>query len=576
MATGGNTRMTQENSDEGTTGLHAGLAGSGRLVFLIVLFSFSVNILVLTGPLYMLNVYNRVLATNAVETLLALTVLAGFLFGMMAVLDAARARLLLRIGFGWHAGATAVISDAETPGIAGAEDKAKAVRALVCSPVGTAFFDLPWVPVFHIGLFLFHPLLGVASISSSVLLVMLAAAARLWSARQERRAQTRNTTAQKGREAIANSAPLLAEFGFLRPALAGQHDLDIASLSAEMRRANLHGDLAAVQKALRMAMQSAILGLGAWLVISGQMQTGAMFASAILLARALAPVEQLIAGWPTITRGVAAWRGIARQLDSAPARPAATPLPRARAPIEAEQVTIVPPGTTKAAVRMVSLRVEPGQTLGIIGPCSSGKSALLRGLAGLWRPAAGVVTLDGVRLDHLDTATRAKLIGYLPQRDVFFDGTIAENIAGPNQRDAEPAIAAARAAAAHALILQLPEGYDTRLAAANPGLSGGLLRRISIARALCHQPDILVLDEPDLSLDQPGLAAVSAAIRATTARGGCVILAAQRPSAVQDCDMLMTLERGARGLFGPRQSILQEIARNRIDIEPATLAAGRP
>ena len=327
------------------------------------------------------------------------------------------------------------------------------------------------------------------------------------------------------------------------------------------------GAYGTVSKIFRQFLQSAMLGLAAWLVLRGELSSGAMIAASILMGRALSPIEQSIGQWALVQRAQEGWGRLADLLSSVPPEPQRTALPKPRAILEAHQITVVPPGEQQASLRMVSFRLEPGQALGVIGPSGAGKSTLARTLTGVWRAAGGKVRLDGATLDQYEPDVLGSYIGYLPQRVTLFDGTIADNIARlqPKPDDAM-VVDAAQKADAHDMILKLPEGYNTRVSAIGSRLSGGQIQRIGLARALYGDPVILVLDEPNSNLDNDGSTALNAAIRRMKVEGKSILIMAHRPAAIQECEMLLVLEDGARKAFGPRDQVLREMVKNHTEI----------
>lgn len=310
-----------------------------------------------------------------------------------------------------------------------------------------------------------------------------------------------------------------------------------------------------------------MLGLGAWLVLQQELSAGAMIAGSILMGRALAPIESAIGQWALVQRASEGWRRLGELLTRQPVEPPRIALPRPRALIEAQNLSVVPPGEAVAVLRGVNFRLDPGQALGVIGPSGSGKSTLARALIGVWRPAAGKVRLDGAALDQYDPDVLGGYIGYLPQRVTLFEGTIAENIARlRGAPDGDAVVAAARKAAAHDMIVALPSGYDTRVSALGGRLSGGQIQRIGLARAMYGNPVFLVLDEPNSNLDNEGSLALNAAIRSMKQAGGSVFIMAHRPAAIQECDLLMVMENGMRAAFGQRDAVLRDMVKNHTEI----------
>ncbi|MEL7178945.1 MAG: ATP-binding cassette domain-containing protein, partial [Pseudomonadota bacterium] len=339
--------------------------------------------------------------------------------------------------------------------------------------------------------------------------------------------------------------------------------------------ADASGTFTALTKAFRLFLQSAMLGLGAYLVLINELSPGAMIAGSILLGRALAPIELLVGQWALFQRGREGWRNLSVLLGQIPAEAPRTELPKPAARISAEQVTVVPPGEAQAALRMINFTAGPGQAVGVIGTSGAGKSTLARVLTGVWQPAGGKIRLDGAALDQYDPDVLGQHVGYLPQRVQLFDGTIKENIARMSMApDDAKVIAAAKTADAHDMILRLPDGYDTQVSATTGRLSGGQIQRVGLARALYGDPVIVVLDEPNSNLDNDGSIALNKAIKALKAAGKIVFIMAHRPSAIQECDLLLMIENGTRRAFGPKDEVLAEMVKNHGDIQRSAGKAG--
>lgn len=570
-------------SEPGLGELRAERRKSRHLYWAVGLFSVFTNLLMLTGPIYMLQVYDRVLASGSIATLVALTALVAFLYAIMALLDHARARVMARIGARFQAGLdrrvfeAALQQAARQPGdnaSNGLRDL-EAVQRLISSPVAMAVFDMPWVPVFLVGIALFHPWLGYLALGGGGVLVLLTLANQL--ATRQPLVQTHQAQMQVDRfgNQIQTEAEMVQALGMRDAAFARWEQARDAVLVRVLRVTDLSGSFGAASRALRLFLQSAMLGLGAFLVIRGEMTPGAMIAASILLGRALAPIEQAIGGWPLVQRALRGWADLAQLLATHPPQPARTPLPVPRACLEVQGLTVVPPGEGLAVLRSVSFSVAPGQAVGVIGASGAGKSTLARALTGSWPSAAGKIRLDGAALDQYDPAARGQHIGYLPQRVHLFDGSIAENIARMALLpDAAQVVEAARKAAAHEMILKLPDGYDTQVTRAGGRLSGGQIQRIGLARAIYGDPVILVLDEPNANLDNEGSQALNQAIRAMKAAGKSVLIMAHRPAAIQECDMLLVLDAGVRVAFGPRDEVLQKVLSNHDAVQTGLTQGG--
>ncbi|MCX8227281.1 MAG: type I secretion system permease/ATPase [Sulfitobacter sp.] len=571
-----NTNIINRGLDE----LRAVRRRARLLYWSVAIFSFFANLLMLTGPLYMLQVYDRVLGSRSEETLIALSLLVVFLYAMMGVFDYVRGRIMARIGarfqvdldrrvFDAVVRKSAVAPDLKTN--AGLQDL-EAVQRLITSSVMVAAFDIPWTPIFFAAIFLFHPMLGWLAVGGAVVLILITIANQVLSRDSQAKA---GLSAQKARsilDQMRNEAETVQAMGmrdatFERWQLARDDALD-----HQMRAIDVGGTFSSFSKTLRLFLQSAMLGLGAWLVLGDEMTAGAIIAGSILLGRALAPIEVALNQWSLVQRARIGWDNLALLLGAVQPEPRRTKLPKPRARLEVLGLTVVPPGENRAALEGVSFVVEPGQAVGVIGSSGAGKSSLARTLTGVWAPTGGYVRFDGASLEHYGSETLGLHIGYLPQRVQLFDGTIAENIARLQANpDDEKVIAAAKLAAAHELILELPNGYDTVVMAGKVRLSGGQMQRIGLARALYDDPAIVVLDEPNSNLDNIGSQAVNHAIRQVKESGRSVLIMAHRPAVIQECDTLLVLESGKRVAFGPKDEVLEDMVSNHKQIRTRSI-----
>lgn len=544
---------------------------SRGLYWAVGLFSFFTNLLMLTGPLYMLQVYDRVLSSRSEATLVALSVLVFFLYGMMGLLDLVRSRIMARVGARFQDRLDDRVFSASIRRSATRSDEAAAtglrdlefVQRFLTSPVMIAFFDLPWTPLFLAGIAIFHPWLGLLAVCGGAFLVAIA----LISQHMQKAPVLEYGRAAHKAETVAArlraESEMVQAMGMQKAALARWKTSRVAALDGQIRSSDVSGGFTSLTRSARLLLQSAMLGLGAYLVLQDNLSPGAMIAGSILLGRALAPIEVMIGQWGVAQRARQGWRSLAVLLGDTPPEVARMELPRPKARLEVHQLTVIPPEERQAALRMVSFDVTPGQALGVIGPSGAGKSTLARAITGLWSPASGRIRLDGATLDQYDPEKLGQYIGYLPQKVELFDGTIAENIARlESNPDPQHVVKAAQMAAAHEMILKLPDGYDTQMNAHGSKLSGGQMQRVGLARALYGDPVLLVLDEPNSNLDNDGSAALNAAIRAVKDRGGAVLIMAHRPAAIQECDTLLVLDQGARVAFGPRDEVLQKTVKN--------------
>jgi len=564
--------MIRLSSSEGarSVALHPAIKAAfkdcSRIVWGVALFSAVVNILMFAGPLYMLQVYDRVLASQSVPTLIALSLLLGGAFALQAALDLVRNRIVTRsTGFlDQHLSAVAhaaVIRLAAAGQQSG--DTPEPVRDLDQmrsfltgqGPIGLV--DLPWIPIFLLVCVLIHPWLGMLALFGGL---MLASATLLteWASRApvreaNRIAKTRSTTLQADRR----NAETTFAMGMQRALADRWLALNAVYFAAVGRSADVIGFYGSLSKTMRMMLQSAALGLGAFLVIRHELMPGAMIASSIMMSRALAPIETVIANW----RGFVMARDSLKKLIAVFARigtePARTVLPKPEHDLLVENVAVLPPGRKAAILGNVSFTLLAGEALGIIGPSGSGKTSLIRTLVGIWPPAQGTVRVDGAALDHWPPDRLGAEIGYVSQAVDLFDGTVAENVARmAAEPDSHAIVAASQAAGAHDMILRLSEGYDTRIGQGGAVLSAGQRQRVALARALYGDPFLIVLDEPNANLDGEGEAALLQAIRDAKARGAIVILISHRPGILSVCDKILVLTGGSQHAFGPRDEIL--------------------
>jgi PrtD family type I secretion system ABC transporter len=576
--------MSDERTAKGRTELQETRRKSRHLFWIVGLFSFFVNLLMLTGPLYMLNIYDRVLSSRSFETLLALSVLVAFLYGMMGILDFVRGRVMGRVGARFQATLdrrvfaavlkATTLNQAPREAATGLRDL-EAVQRLITSPALMALFDLPWVPLFFLGIFIFHPLMGLLAVCGAVVLLIVALFNQIASRKPLEQANAASFASETLGAHIRAESEMVHSLGMRQAAFDRWQVARGASLDTTIAAADTSGTFTALTKSFRLFLQSAMLGLGAYLVLINELTPGAMIAGSILLGRALAPVELLVGQWAMFQRGREGWRNLAVLLGHVPVEAPRTELPTPKAHLLAENVTVVPPGEAQAALRMISFEVKPGQAVGVIGTSGAGKSTLARVITGVWHPAGGKIRLDGAALDQYDPDVLGRHVGYLPQRVQLFEGTIAENIARMSMApDDMEVIKAAKAASAHEMILKLPDGYDTRVSATSGRLSGGQIQRIGLARALYGGPVIVVLDEPNSNLDNEGSIALNQAIKTLKAEGKIVFIMAHRPSAIQECDLLLVIEGGVRRAFGPKDDVLAEMVKNHGDIQRSAGKAG--
>lgn len=552
---------------------------AARGLFIVAaIFSCFVNILMLTGPLFMLQVYDRVLASGSIETLIALFLLVAGLFAMMGLLDFLRGRILSNAGARFQSLLDGRVFEgtmrralipAERVRPAGAMRDLESIQQFLSGPAPFAFFDAPWTPLYIAVIFMLHPYLGWFAVGAGVLLFFIALLNQSMTAAPEIEARKAAMESEKFSESVRREAETVRALGMLGTATKLWGKQRGEALDAQMRHSLRGGFFQAVSKSLRLFLQSAILALGAWLAVKGEISPGVMIAGSILMGRALAPIDQAISQWRVFVRARRGSKSLEEFFASTPVAEQRTTLPTPAARLQVTGLAIGPPGTRTPLIRNVSFDVKPGEAVGVIGPSAAGKSTLARALVGIWPPFAGEIRLDGATLDQWSEGELGKLIGYLPQDVGLFAGTVAQNIArlteNPDEREI---VQAAERAGAHETILKLANGYDTEIGEGGGQLSGGQRQRVGLARALFGDPPLLVFDEPNANLDAEGEASLVNAIQGAKERQRAVIVMAHRPSAIAVCDRLLVMRDGVPQAFGPRDEVLQQTTRNAPDVTP--------
>lgn len=541
------------------------VAASRRALNATFLFSAIINILMMAGPLFMLQVYDRVLSSGSFPTLIALSAITAGLYCIIGMLEFARSRIIGRVGAEIDQRLSDRIFEAAlrkslaTQGAAGpALRELDSFRQFISGPAPITFFDTPWTPVYLFVIFLTHWMLGVAAIVGTVILLTLA-----WMSEQRGRVPL-----QHAGQAVAKSlemaetgqrnAEAITAMGMLGAYRARWQVLNGEGLGWQLLAADRLGGMSAVTKAMRLLLQSMMLAIAAGLAIQGAISSGAIIAATIIFGRALAPVEQVIGHWRGFIKARESYYKLEDVLTFAPPERSRTELPRPKGILEVQNIRVAAPETRNVILNGISFRANPGQMLAIIGPSASGKSTLVRAIVGLWPTFGGTVMLDAARLDQWHPEDLGKHIGYLPQSVELFAGTVKQNIC--RFRDGatdEQVIEAAKQAHAHELILGLPNGYETELGNYATYLSGGQRQRIALARALFSTPPLVVLDEPNSNLDRLGDEALSSAIDGMRARGQTIILVSHRVQAIGKADLLLLLEKGQQRAFGPRNEVMK-------------------
>jgi len=541
-------------------------SGLGWSLAAVLVMSGVVNVLALSGAVYMLQVYDRVLTSQSVPTLIALSLLVAGLYIVLGVLDVLRAQVVLRIGLRIDAEAMprayAAARSAHLDGKPGPEAvqpvrDADTLRGFLASPAPLAVADLPWTPVFLAFVAVLSPTLGLVTLIGMALIVAIATVTDLLTRRLENGMQAASHQRTLELDASLRSVEPLMAMGMAPEATARFIDRHRVLASGQRGAGDVVTTLSGISKVLRLILQSAILGLGAWLAIAGDMTAGAIIAASIASARALAPVEQAITNWRSLSQARAAARRLRALSESMPgdARPLELPLPTRSAALD--NVVVRAPGGAVPLLAGVSLRLEAGQGLAIVGASGSGKTTLARALAAVWPVAHGAVRLDDTPIERWERSGRGRFIGYMPQHVELFPASIAENIARlGDELDSRAVIAAATAAGIHEVIVNLPQGYETRLGPGGAPLSAGQRQQVGLARALFDDPFLVVLDEPNSNLDQAGEDALIASLHQVRARGGIVAVVAHRRSILAALDTVAIVSGGRLQAIGPKAEVL--------------------
>ena len=531
-------------------------------------FSCLVNLLMLTGPLFMLQVYDRVLASGSVPTLVALIIIVAVLYAYYGFLEFLRARLMVRLGRRVEETLRGRVFDAvtshalrRTPGVGSQPlNDLATIRQYLSGQGPFAFFDMPWMPFYLAIIFLMHWMLGVASLAAAITIFALA----IWS-EHATRGPLQEATKSTVKAAIMTdegrrNAEALYSLGMAGTMRRRWMEVHQTALDHQTIANDAGGMLGASSRVLRLFVQSGILALGAYLAILGEISPGAMIAASIIMSRALAPVEQAVANWQQFLGFRKARERLIQALKIVPRDKTMMKLPEPQGRLNVDNLTVMLPGVEKPLLQGLTFNVEPGEGIGVIGPTGAGKSTLARALVGIIPPTRGTVRLDGAALDQRDVDELGGMIGYLPQDVQLFDGTAAQNISRfVPEADSNAIVAAAKLANVHDMIMRLPDGYNTQLGENGARLSTGQRQRVALARALYGEPKLMVLDEPNSALDAEGEAALDFAIRQAMARGAAVVVIAHRPSALAAIPKMMVLSDGKAAALGPRDEIMRKV-----------------
>jgi ATP-binding cassette, subfamily C, bacterial PrsD len=551
------------------TELSAALRACRSAFIGIGVMSAMVNVLYLTGSFFMLEIYDRVLPSRSVATLVGLIVLAAGLYIAQGILDLIRGRILVRIGASLDESLSGRVFDtiARLPLKVGQRNDGlqplrdlDSIRSFLSGLGPIAMFDLPWMPFYIAICFAFHPLIGFTALVGAIILVIVTVLTEFLT-RAPLKEATSLAIARNGlAETSRRNAEALIAMGMVGRVANRWEESNRKYLDSQQRVSDVAGGLGAISKVLRMMLQSAVLGVGGYLVIYQMATAGIIIAGSILAARALAPVDLAIANWKGFVTARQGWHRLTQILRLMPEQSAPMALHGPAKSLTIENAAVVAPGTQKIVAQDINVTLEKGNGLGIIGPSGSGKSSVARMLVGVWQPARGKIRLDGAALDQWSSEALGVHVGYLPQDVELLAGTVAQNIGRfePNA-DAAAIIAAAKTAGVHELIVGLSEGYETQIGEQGASLSAGQAQRIALARALYRDPFLVVLDEPNSNLDADGDEALTNAILAVRARGGIVVVVAHRPSAIAGVDLLMVMKQGRQQTIGPKDAIMAKL-----------------
>lgn len=528
-----------------------------------VLFSFVINMLLLTAPLYMLQVYDRVLNSRSVDTLIYLTLIALCAFLTLWALDVLRGRVMIAAGTWLEksiggevlAANLALALESQRVSIQPLRDISQ-LRGFLSGSAIFPILDAPWTPIFLAAVFLLHPLLGWIGLFGAITILALALINELVTANLVRKAGVVSERAMEDAQSATRNADAVEAMGMAENLSSRWQQTMRHSLDDQARASRRGGLVASSSKLIRQILQIAILGTGAWLVLGSEMSPGGMIASSILIARALAPVEQAITSWRSAIAARAAYQRLRAVMDSAGRSAEPEPLPEPQGNLVVDGLSYAHPGEKVPMLKGIGFQMAAGESLGLIGPSASGKTTLARILVGNLRPQMGSARLDGADLASWDARDRGSHIGYLPQDIELFAGTVRENIARLGNGHIDAVYDAARLAGIHQDILRLPNGYETQIGTGGLALSGGQRQKLGLARAVYGRPKLVVLDEPNSNLDQPGESALLQAMQRLREIGSTIIIIAHRPAVLRHVDKILVLKQGSIDMMGPRDKVV--------------------
>lgn len=560
MKSGNSSSAAHRKAAKALTG---GLRGVVVFLFLV---SGVINVLALTGAVYMLQIYDRALTSGNVPTLVALSALAIGLYVFQGLFDVIRSQILVRVGARLDKKiaplAHRVAIDMPRFGFSTSEALERGrdvdtVRGFLGSQGPIALFDLPWIPLYLGFVYILHPYLGMITLAGAFVLAILTITTELLTRRLSSATQTAVVARNSIADSNARNAEILKAMGFSGRAVARFNKANDDHLELQTDTTDISGTFGAISRVLRMLLQSAVLGLGAYLTIIGELSAGAIIAASVASTRALAPVDLAIANWKNVVQARSAFHRLKETLIALSDMKPPMELPLPFASLRVEKVTVASPSSGRVLLGDVEFEIKAGQAVGVIGPSGGGKTTLVRAITGIWPTLRGSIRLDEAELTQWSDDAIGGFVGYLPQDVALLDGTIEENISRLDpERNPQAIVAAAKAAGVHEMIVRLPEGYQTQLGPQGIALSAGQRQRIALARALYKDPFLVVMDEPNSNLDGEGEAALTKAIEHIRARRGVALVVAHRPSALIAVSHVAVIQNGRLSSFGPKEEVL--------------------
>ena len=546
----------------------AALGGLRSILLFIFLISGMVNVLALTGSFYMMQIYDRALSSQSIPTLLALSGLAIGLYLVQGMLDVSRSQILVRLGARFDDKlaplAHRVTIDMPRFGFSTAEAMERGrdvdtLRQFAAGQGPMALFDLPWMPLYLVFVYCLHPWLGILCFAGALILTGLTVLTEILTQKHSTSTQQASIARAAMIDSHARNAEVIRAMGISARAVARFDKLNTEHLGLQTKTSDITGTFSGISKVLRMILQSAVLGVGAYLTIKGDMSAGAIIAASVASARALAPVDLAISQWKNVVSARRSYARLGDTLTALDEPPMQVSLPSPRRDLKIEKITVAAPSNGTIVLSDVSFELKAGQAAGIIGPSGGGKSSLVRGLTGVWPLLRGNVRLDDADLEQWPSDVLGKSVGYLPQDVSLLDATIGQNICRLDpDADSKKILDAAMAAGVHEMIVRMPQGYNTELGPNGTALSAGQRQRIGLARALYDNPFLIVLDEPNSNLDADGESALTQAMLGVRARGGIVVVVAHRPSALAAVDLIGVIQNGRLSAFGPKDEIFAQ------------------